>query len=229
MGNKTMNTRVQNKHDLEVNWQKATNFKPLAGELIVYDAERDDDPIPEGREYSIARPRFKVGDGENFVNDLDFTDLVYQFNGLSDEEQDKARDSLGLAPLIAALTWDDEAEEWTCSVSLNEMLDALNAGISVRVVVNDWDYFIPISYTEYAIIFGSFSDDGFYSVIWIGEDYIYYGADIALVRYDDNGCLSSNEPVGRDHVATKGYVDNAIANTSGSGTKITLHIWEEND
>lgn len=82
MGDKTMNTRVQNKHDLEVNWQKAINFKPLAGELIVYDAEKDDDPIPEGREYRIARPRFKIGDGINNINTLPFSYGV----GISSEE-----------------------------------------------------------------------------------------------------------------------------------------------
>lgn len=31
------NVRVIQKHDTEVNWNKATNFIPLAGEIIVYD------------------------------------------------------------------------------------------------------------------------------------------------------------------------------------------------
>lgn len=49
-------TRIQHKHDVEANWRKATNFAPLAGELIIYDAD-------ENYEY----PRFKVGiwDGES--------------------------------------------------------------------------------------------------------------------------------------------------------------------
>lgn len=35
-----INTRIQHKHDLEINWLKATDFIPLAGELI-YDKEVD--------------------------------------------------------------------------------------------------------------------------------------------------------------------------------------------
>lgn len=48
--------RFQQKHDTEANWLKATNFAPLEGELIVYDADEN---------YNY--PRFKVGiwDGES--------------------------------------------------------------------------------------------------------------------------------------------------------------------
>ena len=42
--------RFQQKHDTEANWLLATNFAPLAGELIIYDAD-------ENYDY----PRFKVG------------------------------------------------------------------------------------------------------------------------------------------------------------------------
>ena len=38
---KTINTRISQKHDFEINWNKAVNFKPNAGELIIYDAEVD--------------------------------------------------------------------------------------------------------------------------------------------------------------------------------------------
>lgn len=58
---KTLNTRILFKHDSLENWTKATNFKPLAGEIIVYDVDANN-PFP----------RIKVGDGETFVNDLDF-------------------------------------------------------------------------------------------------------------------------------------------------------------
>ena len=59
---KTINTRVQNKHDIEANWNKAENFIPLAGEIIVYDVDDTHD-----------KPRFKVGDGSTNVNDLPFS------------------------------------------------------------------------------------------------------------------------------------------------------------
>lgn len=58
---KKIQTRIQNKHDVEANWKLATGFKPLPGELIIYD---------EDENYSYKR--FKLGDGETVVNELPF-------------------------------------------------------------------------------------------------------------------------------------------------------------
>ena len=68
-----INARIKNKHDTEANWKLAENFKPLAGEVIVYDVDSNH-----------AYPRFKVGDGEKFVNDLPFSTLEY----MTDDEVD---------------------------------------------------------------------------------------------------------------------------------------------
>ena len=57
--NKTLKTRVQLKHDIEENWLKATNFTPLNGEAIIYDADAAHD-----------YPRAKIGDGVTNVNEL---------------------------------------------------------------------------------------------------------------------------------------------------------------
>jgi hypothetical protein len=63
---KKIQTRIQLKHDLEANWQKAVNFVPLAGELIIYDKEVDSSG-------NITKPeRIKIGDGVSNVNDLSF-------------------------------------------------------------------------------------------------------------------------------------------------------------
>ena len=73
MANNAIKTRIQNKHDSQANWEKALNFKPLVGELIVYDVDEN---------YSYER--FKLGDGINYVNDLPFADeaLVETINEL---------------------------------------------------------------------------------------------------------------------------------------------------
>lgn len=85
--NKTFNTRVQLKNDIEANWIKAVNFSPLLGELIIYNAEIDNvtalpqDPETKQtlRNYWITYPRIKIGDGENNVNDLPFiTDAIWE-------------------------------------------------------------------------------------------------------------------------------------------------------
>ena len=61
MAEKNIKTRIIHKHDTEENWNKATNFIPKQGELIVY----DNDSI-----YDYER--FKIGDGITNVNDLPF-------------------------------------------------------------------------------------------------------------------------------------------------------------
>ena len=60
---KTIKTRVQHKRAVEADWALATNFVPLAGELIVYEVDE-----------THAVPRIKIGDGETKVNDLGFVD-----------------------------------------------------------------------------------------------------------------------------------------------------------
>ena len=68
---KNMNTRIQHKHDIEANWLKATNFTPLAGEIIVYDSDENYD-----------HPRIKTGDGKTNINDLPFiADYVLPVGG----------------------------------------------------------------------------------------------------------------------------------------------------
>lgn len=61
MATKTFKGRIQNKHDTAANWSAAANFKPLAGELIIYDVDA-----------AHSAPRFKVGDGSTLVNNLPF-------------------------------------------------------------------------------------------------------------------------------------------------------------
>lgn len=59
---KNMNTRIQHKHDTEANWNKALNFVPKSGEIIIYD-------IDENYKYS----RFKIGDGVRTINNIEFS------------------------------------------------------------------------------------------------------------------------------------------------------------
>lgn len=61
MNEKTFNTRIQHKHDVEVNWLKVINFIPKEAELIIYDIDEN---------YSY--PRIKIGDGVTKINDLPF-------------------------------------------------------------------------------------------------------------------------------------------------------------
>lgn len=57
MANKTFQGRIVQKHDIEANWKKATNFVPLKGEIIIYDDLN----------------KIKIGDGSTKINDLKFS------------------------------------------------------------------------------------------------------------------------------------------------------------
>ena len=61
MSEKTLNTRIVHKHDIEENWLKATNFCPKQGEIIVYDKDN-----------THNYERFKIGDGSTLVSALPF-------------------------------------------------------------------------------------------------------------------------------------------------------------
>lgn len=62
MTEKQILSRIIQKHDIETNWNKATNFVPMRGELIVYDIDANYD-----------YERLKIGDGTTSVVDLPFT------------------------------------------------------------------------------------------------------------------------------------------------------------
>jgi hypothetical protein len=76
LSTKAVTTRIQHKHDLEVNWLKAVNFVPMQGELIIYDAEVDANgqtlTLPTGRTTPYTYERFKIGDGKTTVSNLGF-------------------------------------------------------------------------------------------------------------------------------------------------------------
>lgn len=61
MAEKKIKTRIQNKHEPQANWDLATGFIPLAGELIVYEPDS-----------TYSYPRFKIGDGSTAVGSLPF-------------------------------------------------------------------------------------------------------------------------------------------------------------
>ena len=83
MAEKNIKTRIIHKHDTEENWNKATNFIPRQGEIIVYDVDA-----------THTYERFKIGDGVTNVNSLPFTapevlTVVVTQNGDSSFSADK--------------------------------------------------------------------------------------------------------------------------------------------
>ena len=81
MSNK-INARLQHKIDTQENWEKATNFIPLKGELIIYDIDANN-----------TSRRIKIGDGTTPVNDLEFVSAQsdYEQNDSSKSDYIKNR------------------------------------------------------------------------------------------------------------------------------------------
>ena len=65
----TINARIKFKHDVESNWNKAKNFVPTAGELIIYDVDENN-----------ISPRFKIGDGTTNVIKLPFSSSLNTYS-----------------------------------------------------------------------------------------------------------------------------------------------------
>jgi hypothetical protein len=82
---KQIETRICNKHDIELNWA-SSSLIPLAGEVIIYDSEIDAAgntlELPNNRSVPYTYTRIKIGDGHTPVNDLPFIDeAIQQFSG----------------------------------------------------------------------------------------------------------------------------------------------------
>lgn len=77
MAEKNLNARIIHKHDTEANWLKAENFIPKKGELIVYD-----------KDVNYNYNRFKIGDGETFVNNLPFSIEQSDWNQTDETQND---------------------------------------------------------------------------------------------------------------------------------------------
>ena len=90
MADKVLNTRVQQKHDIEANWLKAVNFIPKIGEVIVYDPDENH-----------AAARVKIGDGERTVGQLPF---------ISGQADWNVNDESSVAYVKNRTHWEEELE-----------------------------------------------------------------------------------------------------------------------
>ena len=80
MSEKILNSRIILKHDVESNWQLATGFAPLKGEVVIYDPDSN-----------CSYSRLKIGNGVDNVNSLPFVndalrvELLAQINDVDDK------------------------------------------------------------------------------------------------------------------------------------------------
>lgn len=132
---KNMNARIQNKHDIEANWNKALNFIPKAGEIIIYD-------IDENHNYS----RFKIGDGIRTINNLEFsqTDLTgyateSYVNSAVASLVNTAPEVLNTLDELAAALGDDPNFATTVATEIGKKVDKVDGkGLSTNDFTNEY-------------------------------------------------------------------------------------------
>lgn len=110
--------RIINKHDTEANWALAENFKPLAGEVIVYDVDSNH-----------AYPRFKVGDGETLVSALPFSTDVLE-NYITETELASALNETTSAINKNIATIDDEVATHVAATNNPHQVTKAQVGLS---------------------------------------------------------------------------------------------------
>ena len=97
---KILQTRVQNKHDIKANWDKATNFIPLAGEIIIYDDLN----------------QIKMGDGQTYLSELPFLDgKIKTINNVEPDENGNIEitaEQVGALPLSGGQMDSDSSISW---------------------------------------------------------------------------------------------------------------------
>lgn len=109
MADQNIKVRHIQKHDTEENWNKAVNFIPKQGEIIIYDVDSN---------YSYER--MKVGDGTTLVSSLPFIDAQKQdkltFDDIPTEGSTNPVTSGGIKEYIIEATSDD-IDNWIDSLN----------------------------------------------------------------------------------------------------------------
>lgn len=89
----------------------------------------------------------------------------------------------------------------------------INKGYVVRLCCEQWGncYYYPVYISsDDCVCFMRCTDDAFLEVILVWDDNSANYYEYPIPSYTENGCLTSNPPVEKDDVATKGYVDGKV-------------------
>lgn len=113
MSEKTLNTRIVMKHDIESNWEKAVAFIPKKGEIIVYDTDDNHDV-----------PRVKIGDGATVVSSLPF---LFSSGSAEGDFVERSGDTMQ-GVLVGAATQVDTAAFRNIYAGTEEVSEALQEG-----------------------------------------------------------------------------------------------------
>ena len=125
MATSTLKTRIQHKNGLPAEWEQATNFVPLKGELIIYN--------------DATAPKIKIGDGSTLVGNLPFVGASIIMNGeVASSPSFYAPTSAGTAGQVlksngsGAPTWAAEYS-YTLPTATSSVLGGVKVGSNITV------------------------------------------------------------------------------------------------
>lgn len=221
MANKTFQGRIVQKHDTKANWDKATNFVPLKGEIIVYDDLK----------------KIKIGDGATkvgslaFINDLDTLAAIAKTGSYND-----LKNKPTIPTKLSNLT-DDVVKGKYLSLTGGTMTGDINTSnnninniksLSFKDKLNEnetplYGYIINNAGRletagmrpdgDYTLMFDTYTSDEPEALI---EHLRSEGESMPIITLRNIA-----EPLTRYDAANKKYVDDQMAANSGSTTIIT--------
>ena len=219
MSENRLHGRIVNKHDIEANWLKATNFIPMLGETIVYDPDAT---------YPYARQ--KIGDGVHNVNDLPFVHVHGDWAQSDENAADYVKGRTHYESSESVLLLNDELEytpvtpdnfDYVC-VKTIENINSYNEFI---VDINSTQYHVFKNQNEsgkewignYGREYGTVEDSGEEFLIeWdSGED------EVSILHNTVNGTITVTAVVSELHQLDEKYIPDTIARTADMPTAIT--------
>lgn len=221
MANKTFQGRIVQKHDTKANWDKATNFVPLKGEIIIYDDLK----------------KIKIGDGATkvgslaFINDLDTLAAIAKTGSYND-----LKNKPTIPTKLSNLTDDVVKGKYlplaggTMTGDINTSNNNINniKSLSFKDKLNEnetplYGYIINNAGRletagmrpdgDYTLMFDTYTSDEPEALI---EHLRSEGESIPIITLRNIA-----EPLTRYDAANKKYVDDQMAANSGSTTIIT--------
>jgi hypothetical protein len=121
MAEKTLNTRIVHKHDVELNWN-LTDFVPKQGELIIYDADEN---------YNYER--LKIGDGKTAVVNLPFTDETFIISSAKVTHGESTLDNfLNDIQIPAKVSQLENDSNFISEEQIKSLVESLNSNMVLR-------------------------------------------------------------------------------------------------
>lgn len=210
MAEKKLNARIISKHELEKDWESATNFVPMLGEIIIYD-----------KDSTYTYERMKIGDGEKNVNALPFVDDALRATLL--EEISAVDDKVdALNDKVIGLVGEDEtvSQQIHNAAIANQSDWAVNDETSPAYIKNRPFYTTDVENKELAngtLTFQQYTDEVVATVIDCNATSIEVGQEIS-VTFEANQYTLAIKKAGQLVVAGNASIINYIYGTTYEDT-----------